>query len=291
VGITTIPRESESDAVLAELTQALEQIARTAPGPARPNEDVFKRKTSQPSERPMGPGILGRLSLPGTLRLWSLIGLLVVVCIGVIVIARPSSDGRAVTQASQSSVDTPRVDPGVQQPSVQTQTAAQGAGPTTAPIAPELTQWGQTMARELANLEQGIEQLKTSQAQLARDNADLAGRLKETQEEIAQRDAELAEGLKAARDEMVRENLNQTEQLKASQDQIAAIGEQLKASQEQMVRLGAPKQPPRAAKLASPASPRPNASPAPKPTPKPAPKSSSAQSLPKNSTQSQPKQQ
>ena len=240
----------------------------------------------------MGPGILGRLSLPGTLRLWSLIGLLAVVCIGVIVIARPSSDGRAVTQASPSSVDTPRMDPGVQQPSVQTQTAAQGAGPTTAPIAPELTQWGQTMARELANLEQGIEQLKTSQAQLARDNADLAGRLKETQEEIAQRDAELAEGLKAARDEMVGENLNLTEQLKASQDQIPTIREQLsKAREQQVIALEHPSSRRAPAKLASPASPRPNASAAPKPTPKPAPKSSSAQSLPKNSTQSQPKQQ
>jgi hypothetical protein len=56
-----------------------------------------------------------------------------------------------------------------------------GAGATTAPIAPE----GQTIARELANLEQGIEQLKTSQAQLARGNADLADRLKETQEHMA----------------------------------------------------------------------------------------------------------
>jgi hypothetical protein len=180
----------------------------------------------------------------------------------------------------------------VQQPLVQAQTTAQGAGPTAAPIAPELAQWGQTIARELANLEQGIEQLKAREAQLARDNADLAGHLKETQDEMAQHDAELAEGLKAAQDEMVRENRNLTEQLKASRDQIAAIGEQLKATQEHMDRFGAPKQPPRPAKLASPASPRPNASPAPKPTPKPAPKSSSAQAgpLPKNSTQSQPTQ-
>ena len=129
MGITTTPRESEyHDAMLAELTQALEQIARATPEPARPNEEVFKRKTGQPSERPMLAAILERLSLPGTLRLWSLIGLLAVVCIGVIVFARPSFDGRAVTQAPPSSVDAARVDPGVQQPLVQAQTAAPSRG-------------------------------------------------------------------------------------------------------------------------------------------------------------------
>jgi len=214
--------------------------------------------------------ILERLSLPGTLQSWSLIGLLAVVCIGVIVFAWPSSDGPA------------RADPGVQQLLVQAQTAAQGAGPTAAPIAPELTQWGQTIARELANLEQGIEQLKTSQAQLARDNADLADRLKETQEQMAQHDAELAEGLKAVQDEMVRNNLNTAEQLKANQDQIASIGGQLKARLQQMGRLGAPKQPVR--QLASPSSPQPNATPTSKPAPKP--RSPQAGPPPTSSTQS-----
>jgi hypothetical protein len=271
VSITMTRRESDShDAVLAELTQALEQIARAAPAPARSNEEVFKRKTGQRSEWPMLAAILERLSLPGTLQSWSLIGLLAVVCIGVIVFAWPSSDGPA------------RADPGVQQLLVQAQTAAQGAGPTAAPIAPELTQWGQTIARELANLEQGIEQLKTSQAQLARDNADLADRLKETQEQIAQHDAELAEGLKAVQDEMVRNNLNTAEQLKANQDQIASIGGQLKARLQQMGRLGAPKQPVR--QLASPSSPQPNATPTSKPAPKP--RSPQAGPPPTSSTQS-----
>jgi hypothetical protein len=229
----------------------------------------------------MRAAVLGRWSFPGTPRLWSLIGLLAVVCIGVIVFARPSSDGRAVKPTTPSSVDAARADPGVQQPLFQAQTAAQGAGATTAPIAPE----GQTIARELANLEQGIEQLKTSEAQLARDNADLADRLKETQEQMARHDAELAEGLKAVQDEMVRNNLKTAEELKASRDQIASIGEQLKARQEQKDRLGAPKQPPRPPKLVSPSSPQPNAAPTP---PKPAPKPQSPQAgvPPKSSTQS-----
>ena len=232
--------------------------------------------------------ILERVSLPGALRSWSLIGLLAVVCIGVIVFAWPSSDGRAVKPTIPSSVDAARADSGVQQSLFQAQIAAQGAGATTAPIAPE----GQTIARELANLEQGIEQLKTSQAQLARDNADLVDRLKETQEQMARHDAELAEGLKAAQEEMVRNNLNTTEQLKASQDQIASIGEQLKAREEQNDRLGAPKQPLRPPKLASSSSPQPKAPPTSKPTPKPAAKIQSplAGLLPKNWSQSQPTQ-
>jgi hypothetical protein len=275
--------------MLAEFTQALGQIARATPELARPNEEVFKQKTGQPSERPMRAAILGRLSLPGALISWSLTGLLTVVCIGVIVLARPFSDGRAVKPITPSSVDAARADPGVQQPLIEAQTAAQGAGPTAAPNAPELTQWGQTIAREFANLEQATEQLKTRLAQLARDNADLADRLKETQEQMARHDAALAEHLKASQDEMVRNNLNTTEQLKASQDQIASIGEQLlKVRQEQKNRLGAPKQPLRPPKLASPSSPQPNA--APRPKPKPAPKSQSPQAglLPKNSSQSQP---
>src|ERR1700751_4869999 len=110
--------------MLADFTQALEQIARATPAPARPNEEIFKRKTGQPSERPMLAGILGRL---GALMSWSLTGLLTVVCIAVIGFARPSSDGRAVQPTTPSSVDVARADPGVQQ-SLVAQTAAQGAG-------------------------------------------------------------------------------------------------------------------------------------------------------------------
>ena len=152
---------------------------------------------------------------------------------------------------------------------------------------PELTQWGQTIARELANLTQGVEQLKTRQAQLARDNAELAGHLKETQEEMVRHDAELAKDLRAAQEEMTRDNLSLAAQLKASQEQISGIGEQLKPTQEQLNRLSVPKQP-RPAKLASPSPPQPNATATPRPAPKPP--SRQAGRLPQNSTQSQPQQ-
>jgi hypothetical protein len=91
------------------------------------------------------------------------------------------------------------------------QTTSQDPAPTVAFMSPELTQRLQTMARDLANLEQGIEQLKNSQELLTRDNATVA------------------EHLKAALSQLTRDN--------------AAIIEQLKASQEQTARPRAPRMP------------------------------------------------
>jgi hypothetical protein len=63
-----------------------------------------------------------------------------------------------------SSTDAAKTDTGLRQLSVQAQTAPQRAGPAAAASSPELTQLVQTITRELSNLEQGIEQLKTRQA-------------------------------------------------------------------------------------------------------------------------------
>jgi hypothetical protein len=153
----------------------------------------------------------------------------------------PPPDGRAVKPTTPSSIDAAKTDTGLQQPSSRAQTTPQRAGPAAA-SAPELTQRLQTITHELSNLSQGIEQLKSSQAQLARDNAELAGHLKETQEELVRHDAELAKDLRAAREEMTRDNLSFAAQLKASQEQISGISEQLKATQEELNRLAVPKQ-------------------------------------------------
>ena len=179
-----------------------------------------------------------------------------------------------------SSTDAAKTDTGLRQLSVQAQTTPQRAGPAAAASSPELTQLVQTITRELANLTQGIEQLKTRQAQLTRDNAELTSQLKETRDQMGRRDAEFAAELKAAQEETTRDNLSLAAQLKVSQEQISGISEQLKATQ-------APKQP-RPAKLASPSPPQPNATATPRPAPKPP--SPQAGRLPKNSTQSQPQQ-
>ena len=57
------------------------------------------------------------------------------------------------------------------QPAPLAQTAPEGVAPTAAALSPELTQLLQSMARDLATMGQRIEQLKTSQEQMARDNA------------------------------------------------------------------------------------------------------------------------
>jgi len=97
------------------------------------------------------------------------------------------------------------------------------------------------IARELAKVEQAIDQLKTGQAHMVRDNAELAEHLK-AMLEMARHDADLAEELKAAQAQMARENVNVAEQLKASHEQMANIADQLKQSQEQIARLVASEQ-------------------------------------------------
>ena len=49
------------------------------------------------------------------------------------------------------------------------------------------------MARDLANVEQRIEQLKTSQEQMVRDNAELGEQLKASQEQMARLIAKASE--------------------------------------------------------------------------------------------------
>jgi hypothetical protein len=63
----------------------------------------------------------------------------------------------------------------------------------------------QSMARDIATAGQGIEQLKTIQQQMARDNANAV------------------EQLKASQEQMARDNANAVEQLKASQEQMARV--------------------------------------------------------------------
>jgi len=167
-------------------------------------------------------------------------GLLAVACIGVAAaFAWPSPHGQAAPEPISTSSVTieknerpaqpapsnagvaAKTDAGLPQRSGQAQTTLQRAAPvapTAAPMAPDLAQSIQMITRELANVEQGIDQLKTGQAQMVRDNAELAEHLKATQE-------------------MARNNADLAEQFKASHEQMANIAEQLKQSQEQIARL------------------------------------------------------
>jgi hypothetical protein len=85
-------------------------------------------------------------------------------------------------QPGPSTVRTGTAEPTPMQPPtpVETKDVATAA----APMPPELAQSLQTIIRGLADVEQGIEQLKASQAQIVRDNAQIAEQVKASQEQI-----------------------------------------------------------------------------------------------------------
>jgi hypothetical protein len=70
-------------------------------------------------------------------------------------------------QPSPPSIQAVAAEPAPPQPTPLAQTAPQDVAPTAAPVPPELAQLLQTIMRDLANVEQEIELLKTSQAQIA----------------------------------------------------------------------------------------------------------------------------
>jgi hypothetical protein len=254
MSIPLTPQQSHlRDVALAAIAQAHRQMG-AGENLVQVDETAFKLEeekiaTRHPSDEQPRLAEPGRGSSRGRLVLWSLMGLLAVACIGVAAFAWPSPQGQAAPEPiSTSSVSiekkelpaqpapssagvAAKTDAELPQRSSQAQTTLQRAAPeapTAAPMAPDLAQSIQMITRELANVEQGIDQLKTGQAQMVRDNAELAEHLKATQE-------------------MVRNNTDLAEQLKASHEQMANIAEQLKQSQEQVARLAASgqKQPPR----------------------------------------------
>jgi hypothetical protein len=247
------PQQSHlRDVALAAIAQAHRQMG-AGENLVQVDETAFKleeekKATRHPSDEQPRVAEPGRGSSRGRLVLWSLIGLLAVACIGAV--AWPSPHGQAAPEPiSTSSVSIEKKEPpapsnagvaaktdaGLPQRSSQAQTTLQRPAlvvPAAAPMAPDLAQSIQMITRELANVEQGIDQLKTGQAQMARDNAELAEHLKATQE-------------------MARNNADLAEQLKASHEQMATIAEQLKQSQEQITRLVASGQNQRPRALAS----------------------------------------
>ena len=168
----------------------------------------------------------GRLALRGGSALRGLIGLLLAACIFAAAFASQSSYGgvakqiiaqwaprlgltsllppnkpELAAQPSPSSSQMVAAEPMPRTPSAQT--APQELGPTAAPLSPELAQRLQTMASDLSNAEHEIEQLKTRQEQMARDNASAIEQLKASQEQMARDNAKSGEQLKATREQMV----------------------------------------------------------------------------------------
>ncbi|WP_244608402.1 hypothetical protein [Bradyrhizobium algeriense] len=92
----------------------------------------------------------------------------------------PSATPELAAQQSPPPVQVAAADAAISQLSPPAQTAPQDAAP--AAIPPEVTQSLQTMARDLASVQQEIGQLKAAQEALARENARTAEQLKASQE-------------------------------------------------------------------------------------------------------------
>jgi hypothetical protein len=97
--------------------------------------------------------------------------------------AQPAPSTFQVAAAESAPAQAPPAPPPPQATTL-AQTAPQGAAPTAPAAPPDQTQLLQTMARDLANLERNIEQLKASQQQIASDNSKAIEELKASQEEI-----------------------------------------------------------------------------------------------------------
>jgi len=95
-------------------------------------------------------------------------------------LAKPGDPAAAISTVQLASAETTPA-----QAPAAAQTPAQDAAPASAPASPELTQMLQSMARDIATLEQGIEQLKANQERIAADNARAIEELKASQEQMA----------------------------------------------------------------------------------------------------------
>jgi len=112
----------------------------------------------------------------------------------------PNKSGLAA-QPSPSALQLVAAEPMCRTPSAQT--VPQELGLTAAPLSPEVEQRLQTMTSQLANVEHEIEQVKTSQEQMARDNASVIEQFKASQDQMARDNAKSGEQLKVTREQLV----------------------------------------------------------------------------------------
>jgi len=284
------------DVAIAAIKDAYQQVGHTEKQPPRANEQAKLEQDASryPSDQQKCLAVLGRRSSRGRLPLRGLIGLLMAACIGSAAIALRSHGDAAkqmiarwAPQLDLNSSPAPESPVPAQPSPPAVQTAAAKATPPqptppaqTAPEPPGQAQLLlQSTRRDLAAAEQdieqlraGIEQLKTSQEQMVRDNAAVVEQLKASQEQMARDNAAVAEQLKASQEQMAR--------------LIAKVSEQNlrpKTSAPRPQPIATPTRKP-APKPSSPQEtsappPRPIATPTPKPVPKPSSPQARAQPL------------
>ena len=148
----------------------------------------------------------------------SIVGLLLAAYIGAAAFVSQSSYGHSVARSAPQLVSAltlplerlvlftqpnpSSVQLAVAEPAPPAQIAPHDVTPTAVPVTPEPAKLLQTMARDLANMEREIEQLKASQQQLASDNAHAIEQIKVSQEQAARDAARNVELLKASQEQI-----------------------------------------------------------------------------------------
>jgi exonuclease VII small subunit len=263
---STRAQENSTDQAIAAIAQALEELAPAQRRPALPADQVAQQQPA--CQTPVSPDPTMQSRYFGSGRIIPRLAVLALVLVGAgaVDLWWSSFDNRAVKTKllslaelvsgflapEKTHLETAEVavhasstvganKAGETPQPIQTQIVPQRPDRTNA-IPPELAQPMQALEQRLKGLEQGIEQIKTMQAKLARANAELADQISETQDKVARRTDELAANLKAAEEKTSLRDRNIDGQLRAGQETMASIGAQLRASQQEMDRLATSRQ-------------------------------------------------
>ena len=198
-----VPRADERLAsAYVQITRAGEELARVSEQVARMEHDAARPPsggTPSAGPRPQSP--------PGKPAIRALVGVFLVACIVVaalvlqssygagakLVVARwapqlvstlPSENPPVPAQPAPPTVQVAAAEATPPQATPLPQTAPQDAAPTTTAALPDHTELLRSMARDLANLERNVEQLKANQQQIVRDSSKAIEELKANQEEM-----------------------------------------------------------------------------------------------------------
>jgi hypothetical protein len=208
---TPTPKAIEPDNALfaradEQLAHAYEQITRADEDLARLSDQLAKMERDAARPPSAGPS---PQSPPRRPALRALVGLPLAACIVAAVLVLQSSYGGGAklvvarwapqlvstpssppenppfpTQPAPSAVQVAAAEAAPPQATLLAQAAPQAAAPAAAAAPSDHTQLLQTMARDLANMERNIEQLRANQQQIASDNSKAIEELKASQEEI-----------------------------------------------------------------------------------------------------------
>jgi hypothetical protein len=227
---TAMPRSTEADDALAaraderlahayeQITRADEQLARLSEQLAKMEQDGAHHPSHHPAHHPSALPL--RTPSRGRPALRGLVGLLAAGCILGAAFVWQSSYGETVkpiitqwaapyissvsrlalatpqppAQPSPSGIRLAAAEAAPLQATAPAQTGPQdGAPPSAALASPELAQLLQTMARDLATVQRGIEELKANQERIASDNAKAVEQVKASQEQMTRLVAKVSE--------------------------------------------------------------------------------------------------